>query len=117
MTWDKERDPNAKRDPITGELVTERKFDEITDQVMRHLIVGVEIFPSKNFHIRAGYNYQRRQELKVSSLGGAAGFSLGFGLKISKFRLDYGRAIYHQAGASNHFSFATNLSEFNRRKP
>ena len=33
-------------------------------QVFRHMVFGVEILPSQNFILRAGYNYQRRQELK-----------------------------------------------------
>jgi hypothetical protein len=40
------------------------------------------------------------------------GFSYGFGIKISKFHLSYGRATYHLAGASNHFSISTNFSSF-----
>ena len=42
------------------------------------------------------------------------GFSWGFGIRISKFHLNYGRASYHLAGASNHFSITTDLSSFSR---
>ncbi len=79
---------------------------------MRHLIFGVEFIPFENFYLRAGYNYQRRQELKISSRVAMVGFSYGFGIKISKFHLSYGRATYHLAGASNHFSISTNFSSF-----
>jgi len=40
------------------------------------------------------------------------GFSWGLGFKISKFHLNYSRATYHLAGATNIFSFSTNLSSF-----
>ncbi len=87
------------------------KIDIFGDQVMRHLIAGVEFNPTKNFFLRTGYNYQRRKEMTISSKTGMVGFSFGFGIKISKFTIDYGRASYHLAGASNHFSVSLNLDE------
>ena len=78
---------------------------------MRHLIFGVEIFPSPNFILRAGYNYQRRQELKYDEKLSAVGFSFGFGIRIKRFTLDYGIAQYHLAGSSNLFSLAINLND------
>lgn len=86
--------------------------DKFTDKAMRHFIVGVEFNPMKNFFIRAGYNYQRRKELTVSGKTGMVGFSYGFGIKINKFTLDYGRATYHLAGATNHFSVSISLDDF-----
>jgi opacity protein-like surface antigen len=77
---------------------------------MRHLVIGAEILPSENFIIRAGYNYQRRQELKYDEKLSAVGFSFGFGVKIKRFRLDYGIAQYHLAGSSNLFSLAVNIN-------
>ena len=81
------------------------------DNLMRHIIMGLEFIPFENFALRFGYNYQRRQELKIPTRISTVGFSWGFGLKISHFRLDYGRATYHLAGASNHFSFSTNMGK------
>ena len=57
---------------------------------MRHLIFGIEFIPLDNFYLRAGYNYQRRQELKISNRTAMVGFSWGFGIRISKFHLSYG---------------------------
>ena len=79
-------------------------------QIMRHVVFGFEILPSENFIIRAGYNFQRRQELKFSERPGIVGLSAGFGLKIKRFRLDYGIAQYHLVGSSNLFSLAINLN-------
>jgi hypothetical protein len=72
----------------------------------------MEFLPGENFYVNLGYNYQRRQELKVPVRTGMVGFSWGFGMKINKYRFSYGRASYHLAGASNHFSLVVNLSEF-----
>ena len=80
-------------------------------QFMRHLIIGAEILPSENFIIRAGYNYQRRQELKYEEKLSLVGFSFGFGVKIKRFHLDYGISQYHIAGTSNLFSLAVNINK------
>lgn len=79
-------------------------------QIMRHLVFGVEILPSENFTIRAGYNYQRRQELKFNDRAAMVGLSAGFGLKIKRFRLDYAISQYHLAGSSNLFSLTVNIN-------
>lgn len=82
---------------------------EFAEKMMRHVIVGVEFTPIDHFFLRAGYNYQRRKELQVSSRIGMVGFSWGFGLRISRFHISYGRATYHLAGSSNHFSLSTDI--------
>ena len=86
--------------------------DDIFKQFMRHVILGVEFIPSKNFIIGMGYNFQRRWELSVDSNPGAVGLSGGFTVKVSKFRVSYAIASYHLSSTSNIFSVSTNLSEF-----
>lgn len=78
--------------------------------LMRHLVVGAELLPSENFHIRAGYNFQRREELLYDDKKSTVGFSWGFGFRIKRFRFDYGSARYHLASSSNHFSIAFRLN-------
>ena len=88
------------------------EYDEgFVKQFMRHMVFGVEFLPSKSFTLRAGYNYQRRQELKFDSKASTVGFSAGFGLKIKRFRLDYGISRFHLAGSSNLFSLSINLND------
>ncbi len=77
---------------------------------MRHLVLGTELLPSENFHIRAGYNFQRREELLYNDKKSTVGFSWGFGFRIKRFRFDYGSARYHLASSSNHFSIAFKLN-------
>lgn len=101
-------------DPYTNQTARTR-MEEFGDQLLRHTIFGIEFIPGKNFYVSAGYNYNRRQEMKISTRPAMVGFSWGFGLRISKFNLSYGRATYHLAGASNHFTLGANLSEFYRR--
>ena len=115
LTYDDPDENPAEFDPISGEPIPENKWEKLADNVMRHVIFGIEFTPLENFYLRAGYNYQRRQELKISSRTAMVGFSWGFGIRISKFHLNYGRASYHLAGASNHFSITTDISSFSRK--
>ncbi len=108
-------DPNDQTnyDALTGEY---KPVDyNFWQKSLRHITLGTEILLSKNFHLRVSYNFQRRQELLVESRPRTVGLSLGFGLKISKFIISYGRASYHLAGASNHFSIAVNLGDFAKK--
>jgi hypothetical protein len=103
-TWD--YDHKDANDNISG------KSDDALTQFLRHVILGVEFIPSKNFSLGIGYNYQRKRELSVSSNPGAVGLSGGINVKISKFRFSYAIASYHLSGTSNTFSVGINLSEF-----
>ena len=85
--------------------------DKFTKKFMRHLVLGIELLPSPNFTIRAGYNYQIRQELRLDEKMSTVGFSWGFGFRISRFHINYGSARYHLAGSSNIISIALNLGE------
>jgi len=110
-------DPNTAPpavDPLTGDSIKPKKM--IGDKIMRHFIFGGEFLPAKFLSIRFGYNYQRRQELKVATKVSTIGISWGFGIKVSKFTFSYGRATYSLAGASNHISISTNLGEFYSKK-
>ena len=70
--------------------------------LLRHMIIGTEVLPHRNFYFSAGYNYQRRKELQTDAKAGMAGFSWGFGINTSFFSFGFGRATFHLAGASNH---------------
>jgi hypothetical protein len=96
--------------PASGKVM-----DKVADNVMRHLIFGVEFIPMKAFCLRFGYNYQRRQEMKLDGHPATVGFSWGFGLSISRFQISFARATYHVAGSTTHFAVATDLSSFYRR--
>ncbi len=97
----------------TAVVYTEDKF---TKKFMRHLVLGVELLPSPNFTVRAGYNYQLRQELGMKERMSTVGFSWGFGFKISRFHFNYGSTRYHLSGASNIISVAINLKDDLRRR-
>ena len=74
------------------------------EDLFRHITAGVEIIPHRNFWLSAGYNHQRRSELRSSAGSGGTGLSWGFGLNASFLSLEFGMASYHLAGSSIHFS-------------
>ncbi len=115
LTYDKPEDEEQILDPAFNDENSESTIDKLADQFMRHVIIGVEFNPIKNFYVRAGYNYRRRQEMLIESKTSTIGFSFGFGVKINRFNLSYGRAAYHLAGASDHFSISTNLGSFRKK--
>ncbi len=108
-------DPNAPVDPFTGEVTEESGIDVFADNLMRHIVIGGEFIPAKFLSIRLGYNYLRRQEMKVVSKPGTVGFSWGIGLKVSKFNFSYSRAAVHLVGSPNYISISTNLGEWARK--
>lgn len=99
---------------IAGNETDKSGFDIFGDKLMRHIVFGTEFLLGKNFHLDLGYNYKRRKEMMVIAHPGMVGFSWGFGFRVSKFHIAYGRASYHLAGGTNLFSLTTNLSEFYR---
>jgi hypothetical protein len=105
---------DAEVDLVTGE--SEIKDYKFFDKLLRHLVIGAEINITKHFLISASYNLQRHSELMVDTRKRTVGLSYGFGLKVNKFIISYGRASYHLAGASNHFSVSANLGQFIHKK-
>ncbi|MGQ1908724.1 type IX secretion system protein PorQ [Marinifilum sp. RC60d5] len=102
-------------DKKSDDFSSSSKKNNFADKALKHLILGAEFLPTKNFAVRFGYNFQRRKELSIDEKKSTVGFSWGFGFKLSRFRISYASAKYHLASASNHFSVSTRLSDFNFR--
>lgn len=110
---------NANKPGLTKDLETgQTQLENINfaKKTLSHLTFSGEIILSKNFYVGLGYNYLRRWELKLDDLGGFAGFSWGFGFKISKFQLAYGHTGYNVGYGTDHFSFIVYMSEFLKKK-
>ncbi len=86
--------------------------ENFTSTMMRHVILGAEIYPEQHVTLRFGYNYRRQKELAVDSRPGLVGFSSGLGVKFSKFNISYAIASFHLAATVHYFSLTTNLSQF-----
>lgn len=115
--WDiRYDDPNADTPGLLfGEApVEEGAVAAFADILFHHIVLSGEFLLGRheNLRLRLAYNHQRRSELMVDNTLGMMGFSLGFGVKVNRFRIDYGRSILHLAGNNNQFSISTHLSAF-----
>jgi hypothetical protein len=70
--------------------------------------VGVEFTLSPNVFVRAGYNNERRQDLKIGSgtNTGLAGFSLGTGISAGEYQFDYAFTSNGPVGAFHRFTIS-----------
>jgi hypothetical protein len=113
-------DPNQENGTIFNgeEANTPGLFSRQLDNFFRHLLFSGELLlgARENFRLRAAYDHRLRKELSVQGFGSASGFSFGVGIKINRFRLDYGRGNIHLAGGINHLGISTNLKEFKSRQ-
>lgn len=109
-------DNNNNLEPFSDNTDEKSGVGKFADKFMRHIVIGGELYIGKNLSVRMGYNYQRRQEMKVESKLSTVGFSWGFGLRISKFHFSYSRSAYHLVGSPNFITITTNLSDFIAKK-
>lgn len=65
----------------------------------RAFAIGVELAPGPNVHLRVGYNNERRQDFKILSGSGLAGFSIGGGINTDMYNIDYAFSSFGQIGA------------------
>ena len=114
LTYTDPNNPTPTVDALTGAPIPPKKLGNFFDKCMRHVVVGTEFIPSKNFSIRLGFNYEIRKELEVSTRYSTVGFCWGFGFRIKQFNLSYARARYHLDGSPNTFTISTNISNFTK---
>jgi hypothetical protein len=93
--------PDLTYDYDTGDEIAAGGFGE---NLLRHVIFGIEVLPADILWFGVGLNYQRRSEMRIEQRAGMTGFSAGFGIRTKAFELAYGRDAYHLAGGSNHLT-------------
>lgn len=98
-------------------VVQENNNGSTLDNFFRHIIINGEFLIGKkeNLKLRIGYNHQRRKDLTVNNVTSFSGISYGFGIRINRFRFDFGHNSYHLAGGSNHIGISTGIGEFGKR--
>ena len=71
---------------------------------IKHLAVGADLLLGEQFYVAAGYNFRRASEMKISDGDGdsnhGAGFSIGGGLQLERFKLHVAYAKYHVSASS-----------------
>lgn len=108
-------DPNAE-EPSSIFGGGQGESNPFFDNLFRHFIFNGEFLFGKkeNFRLRFGYNHFRHKEMTVNNYRSLAGFSFGAGIKVNRFRIDYGREVWHHAGGVNHIGISTGIQEFKR---
>ena len=109
-------DPNASPtyDPLTGDTIPVYT-PNFGEKLANHLNFQLELVPKGAFQLRMGFNYNRRQQLKLNDFPGLAGFSLGTSIKIKKFDLDYAVQFYSKAGTIHAIGLSTDLQRWKKK--
>jgi hypothetical protein len=109
-------DPNAvpTYDPLTGDTIP-IYAPNFGEKIANHLNFQLELVPKGAFQLRMGFNYNRRQQLKLNDFPGLAGFSLGTSIKIKKFDLDYAVQFYSKAGTIHAIGLSTDLQRWKKK--
>ncbi|WP_112113813.1 type IX secretion system protein PorQ [Flavobacterium aciduliphilum] len=81
------------------------------NNALRHVIFGAELFPTKGFNIRVGYNFRKGEELRVVDQRNFSGISLGFGLKMGKMKFNYSHSRFSLAGNTSLFGLTINFND------
>lgn len=76
------------------------KKQNFSKRLFNHLSIGADIFPSSATWVAVGYNFRRANEMEILDSSHWAGFSLGGGLAIKKFKIGLAYGKYHVSASS-----------------
>lgn len=79
------------------------------NELIRHTIIGAELFPDRGFNLRLGYNFRRAEELRIVDQRNFSGLSFGIGIKLNKMRFSYTHARYTSASNTSFFGLQIDL--------
>lgn len=94
------------------EYQSENHVKSFVSNLWHHFVVGGELSVGRNLTVRGSYNSGRRYEMLVDTARGMAGFSLGAGLRVKRFTIDYACSIQHVGGAANFITISSNMQYF-----
>lgn len=100
---------NPNRSEIDLENNVTQEKVSFANNVMRHVVFGVELFPKKNFNIRLGYNFRNGEEMRILEQRHFAGLTAGFGLQVKRFKIEYAHNRFTLAGNTNLFGLSVKL--------
>jgi hypothetical protein len=101
--------PNRAQGSLNGVATPEKV--SFFNNALRHLVLGAELFPTKGFNLRLGYNFRRAEELRIEEQRNFSGISVGFGLKMNKLKFNYSYSRYSLAGNTSLFGLTINFQE------
>ena len=78
-------------------------------QLIRHTLIGIELFPKRGFNLRLGYSFRRAEELRILDQRNFSGLSFGIGIKFNKLRFSYTHARYSIASNTSFLGIQIDL--------
>ena len=76
------------------------KDDRFLETALKHLVFGVEFLPSDNLWLGIGLNPKTRMDMTLPSGNGLGGFTIGGGVKVSRFDVGASIARYHPSATA-----------------
>lgn len=77
--------------------------------LLKHFILGADIFPTPNTYVSLGYNLLLRSELKHNTKRSLEGFSIGGGIQTQRIKVGLSYGKYHIAASSLMMNFAIGI--------
>jgi hypothetical protein len=88
------------------------KLNQSTDNFLdrfKAFSIGGEFTLTQSLRLRIGYNNERRQELKIGTSSGLAGFSIGGGFWTDLYKVDYAFSSFGKIGALHRVTVAASF--------
>jgi len=122
LTYNNPKNELGAIDPFTNQPIVKTKNELRREKINdgfnkfgRHLTIGTEMLMSKNFTVRIAYNFRKGMEMALPEVKKANGLSLGFGIKIFKFQLDYAFSKYALNGNVHTIGLTGNMSLLSKK--
>lgn len=74
--------------------------DRFLETALKHLVFGLEFLPSENLWLGIGLNPKTKMDMKLSSGNMLGGFTVGGGIKVSRFSVNASVARFHPSATS-----------------
>lgn len=100
---------NTNRDEVDLEGNLAPDDPSFFNNILRHTIIGLELFPEGGFNIQLGYSFRKGEELRILEQRAFAGLSGGFSIRFNKVRFNYAYSRFNRAGASNFIGLGIDL--------
>jgi hypothetical protein len=83
--------------------------DRFIDTAWKHLVFGVEFLPSDNLWLGIGLNPKTKSDMNLATGNALGGFTVGGGLKVSRFDVGVAVARFHPSATSLMVSFTMKM--------
>ena len=110
-------DPNLQPtiDALSGDTIPVAR-PGFGKNLASHFSYTLELLASENLEFRTGFNYFRREQMKLLDRPGLAGFSFGIGIQLKRIKFDYGLLIVSAAGSNHYLGISTNFDSWKKKR-